>query len=480
MGFASAGQWGIKPHVVVVSYPAQGHINPMLQFSKRLAAKGLLVTFVTTQNSLECMFEAQDDWESSKSNLAIRFESISDGLPRDFDRAQNVDMFLEQLRKMGGFTLGRLLERLNSQGTTASCIIYDSFLPWVLHVANSFNIPCAFFWTQSSAVYSVYYHFIKGLTTFWKAEKTTDRIAIPGLPDMSVEDVPSFVQPSNPYGSMFQVVVEQFKTVSEATWILGNSFQELESEEINSMKSVGSSIRAVGPLLPSAFTDGRNPEDNDFGSNLWKAAECIDWLNTKAASSVVYVSFGSVAVISREQIHEIAHGLQHSGHAFLWVIRPAPKVDSSEEILPESFLEETGKQGLVVPWSPQLQVLSHPSVGCFMTHCGWNSTLESLSLGVPVLGVPQWSDQTTNSKYIADVWKTGLRLNKRADGVVDREEVKRSISKLMEGEDGFELRKNAFKWKVLTRHAMADGGSSHRNIQEFVDDIVARASSKST
>eukprot|EP01018_Ginkgo_biloba_P015404 Gb_14884 [translate_table: standard] len=202
------------------------------------------------------------------------------------------------------------------------------------------------------------------------------------------------------------------------------------------MKSVGSSILAVGPLLPSAFTDGRNPEDNDFGSNLWKAAECVDWLNTKAASSVVYVSFGSVVVISREQIHEIAHGLQDSGHAFLWVIRPTPKVDSTEEILPERFLEETGKQGLVVPWSPQLQVLSHPSVGCFITHCGWNSTLESLSLGVPVLGVPQWN------------------------GIVDREEVKRSISKLMEGEDGFESRKNALKWKVLTRHAMADGGSA--------------------
>eukprot|EP01018_Ginkgo_biloba_P015403 Gb_14885 [translate_table: standard] len=473
MEFARAGQCGFKPHVVVVSYPAQGHINPMLQFSKRLAHKGLLVTFVTTQSSLERMLEleAQDEGESSKPDLAIRFESISDGFPGDFDRAQNVDMFLEQLRKMGGFALGRLIERLNSQGTTASCIIYDSFLPWVLNVANSFSIPSAFFWTQSCAVYSVYYYFIKGLTNFWKAEKTTDRIAIPGLPDMSVEDVPSFVHASNPYGSLFQAVVEQFTTVSEATWILGNSFQELESEEINSMKSIGSSIRAVGPLLPSG---------NDIGLNLWKAAECVDWLNAKTASSVVYVSFGSLAVLSREQIHEIAHGLQDGGHDFLWVIRPTPKVDITEEILPERFLEETGKQGLVVPWSPQLQVLSHPSVGCFMTHCGWNSTLESLSLGVPMLSVPQWSDQTTNSKYIADVWKTGLRLNKRADGVVDREEVKRSINKVMEGEDGFELRKNALKWKVLTRQATVDGGSSNRNIQQFVDDIVARASSKST
>eukprot|EP01018_Ginkgo_biloba_P015406 Gb_14882 [translate_table: standard] len=481
MGSSRAGGCGIKPHVLVVSYPSDGHINPMLQFSKRLAAKGLLVTFVTTQTSLERISEAQDNGESSKSDMAIRFESISDGLPRDFDWKENLIMFGEQLEKVGRLTVGHLIEGFNSQAKTRiSCIIYDSFLSWVVHVANNFSIPSAFFWTQSAAVYCIYNHFIKGLVNFGKAENQRDSVAISGLPNISVGDVPSFIQPSNSCGALAQAILEQFTTIFEATWILGNTFQELENEEINSMKSIGAVIRPVGPLLPSAILDARNQNDNGFGTNLWKAADqSIDWLNAKAASTVVYVSFGTVAVLSKEQIHEIAHGLQHSGHPFLWVISSIPKAGSTEELLPEGFLKETSKQGLVVPWSPQLQVLSHPSIGFFMTHCGWNSTLESLSLGVPMLAVPLWTDQNTNSKYIADVWKTGIRLNKRADGVVDREEVERCIRNVMEGEDGFELRKNALKWKVLAREAVVEGGSSDRNIQEFVNDIVERSSSVS-
>jgi pathogen-inducible salicylic acid glucosyltransferase len=135
----------------------------------------------------------------------------------------------------------------------------------------------------------------------------------------------------------------------------------------------------------------------------------MDWLNTKEPASVVYVSFGSVVVLSKEQTQEIALGLKVSGHSFIWVIRPSSSKEeiNSEENLPESFLTETSWQGLVVPWCPQLQVLSHASVGALMTHCGWNSTLESLSFGVPLLAVPQWSDQTTNSLYIAEKWKTG-------------------------------------------------------------------------
>eukprot|EP01018_Ginkgo_biloba_P015502 Gb_15491 [translate_table: standard] len=322
--------------------------------------------------------------------------------------------------------------------------------------------------------------FSKSLAAKGKFWKTTDTIALDGLPDMSVEDIPSFILPSNSRGKrLLQLVQEQMTPISDSKWILGNSFHELESQEVNAMKSMGAAIRPVGPLIPWAFLDGRDPEDNDFGANLWKAADCMEWLNSKAASTVVYVSFGSVAALSREQIGEIAHGLQSSGHAFLWVMIPPPQGSGSsvEERLPVGFLEATTKQGLVVPWSPQLQVLSHPSVGSFVTHCGWNSTLESLCLGVPVLAVPQWGDQMTNSKYISDVWKIGLRLKKRANGVVGREEVERCVRKVMESEDGVELRNNALKLKALAREAIAEGGSFDKNIQEFVNDIVATTSS---
>lgn len=307
-------------------------------------------------------------------------------------------------------------------------------------------------------------------------EKTAEAIEIPGLPLLNVSDLPSFLQLSNADEYLLRLALDQFKPLSEATWVLGNSFSELESEGMNSMKWLAP-IRTIGPLIPSAFLDGRNPGDSDSGTHLWKTANCMDWLNTKKPASVVYISFGSLVVLSKEQIHEIALGLKASGYSFIWVIRPPfPQgVNTIELNLPEGFMNETSKQGLVVPWCHQLQVLSHPSVGAFMTHCGWNSTLESLSLGVPVLAVPQYSDQPTNSAYIEEKWKTGMRLNKRSgNGLVGKEEVEKCVSIVMESERGVEMRKNASRWKKLSREAMVDGGSSDKNIQEFVQEIIGR------
>jgi hypothetical protein len=377
----------------------------------------------------------------------------------------------------GGVTLANLIERLNAQGNKISCIVYDSFLHWVPEVAKKFNIPVAFFWTQSCAVYSIYYYFSNGLANLPdETDKTAEAIEIPGLPLLSISDLPSFLQPSNTQESLLRIILDQFKSLPEVTWVLGNSYSDLESEEIFSMKSIAP-IRTVGPLIPSAFLDGRNPTDADSGVHLWKTTNCMDWLNTKEPESVVYVSFGSIAVLSKEQIHEIALGLKASGYPFIWVVRPPSSKGGtdSEETLPAGFLNETSEQGLVVPWCHQLQVLSHASVGAFVTHCGWNSTLESLSLGIPMLTLTQWSDQATNSAYITQKWKTGMRLNKRsADGLVGKEEVEKCIKMVMESEVGGELRKNALRWKKLARESMVKGSSSDRNIQEFVDEIIAR------
>eukprot|EP00253_Pinus_taeda_P002484 PITA_02484 len=477
---SSGGHLYSNLRVLVVPYPSQGHINPMLQFAKRLASKNLQVTFVTTEENRERMLRAQDAVPGASNNsLNLQFETISDGLPLDFNRSKDPEMRLDMLCRMGGLTLANLIERLNAKGSNICCIVYDAFLSWVPEVAKKFNIPLAFFWTQSCALYSINYHFNRGLAiTEDGTEKPTDLIKIPGLPLLKVSDLPSFVQPSNSDGFLLRFFLDQFNTLSEATWILGNSFEGLEYEEINSMKSIAP-IRTVGPLIPSAFLDGQNDDDTDFGADMWKTTNCMDWLNTKEPASVVYVSFGSVAVLSAEQTEEIALGLKASGYSFIWVIRPSSSNGeiNSEENLREGFLTEISGQGLVVPWCPQLQVLSHPSVGAFMTHCGWNSTLESLTMGVPLLVVPQWSDQTTNSRYIGEEWKTGLRLDKRsADGLVGKEAVENCIRMVMECELGAELRENALRWKKLSREAMGEGGSSNGNIEEFVKDIVGRTS----
>ncbi|GLJ25438.1 hypothetical protein SUGI_0487110 [Cryptomeria japonica] len=467
-----------KPHVVVFPYPVQGHMNPLMEFAKRLVCRNLHVTFITTERVRERMIKAQSGATVHVTSALqdIRIETISDGLSPDCEQTKDVDMVFDLFRKVGGLTLEQVIERLNSQGDTVSCIVYDSLLEWVPDIASKFNIPSAFFWTQSCAVYSIYYHFYTGMVKAKdEAGNVRDVIEIPGLPQLCQSDLPSFLQPSNTNGPLFRLVMNQFSTISQATWILGNSFDELEMAEIQSMDSL-IPIRTVGPLLPSAFLDGNDPQDQEVGTNLWKAGNCIDWLNTKEASTVVYVSFGSLAVLSKEQIIEIALGLKASRHSFLWVIRPDDNKEENNNVdeFLEGFLEETVYQGLVVSWCPQMAVLSHPSVGMFVTHCGWNSTLESLSSGLPVLTITQWSDQPTNSMYIEEVWKTGIRLNKLGDGLVGRDEVEKSIKRVMESDEGLELRKNALQWKILAKKAMVKGGSSDKNIDCFIHEVIAR------
>jgi len=228
-------------------------------------------------------------------------------------------------------------------------------------------------------------------------------------------------------------------------------------------------LRTIGPTIPSMFLDKRLEDDKDYGLSIFKPETdaCMKWLNGRPKRSVVYVSFGSFVDFQVEQMEEIAWGLRMSNRCFLWVVRA-----SEEAKLPKNFVEETSEKGLVVRWCPQLEVLTHESVGCFVTHCGWNSTLEALSCGVPMVSVPQWTDQPTNAKYIMDFWKMGLKAPVDEKGLVSREAAEHCIREIMEGERGKEIRKNALKWRKLAKEAVDEGGSSDKNIEEFVAKLV--------
>jgi pathogen-inducible salicylic acid glucosyltransferase len=228
-------------------------------------------------------------------------------------------------------------------------------------------------------------------------------------------------------------------------------------------------LRTIGPTVPSMFLDKRLEDDKNYGFDIFKpnTDACMKWLNDRPEGSVVYVSFGSVAAVEVEQMEEIAWGLRMSNRCFLWVVR-----ESEEVKLPKNFVEEMSEKGLVVRWCSQLEVLGHEAVGCFVTHCGWNSTLEALSFGVPMVGVPHYSDQSTNAKYIMDVWKMGLKAPVDEKGIVRREAAEQCIKEIMEGERGKEMKKNVFKWRKLAKEAVDEGGSSDKNIDEFVAKLV--------
>lgn len=258
-----------------------------------------------------------------------------------------------------------------------------------------------------------------------------------------------------------------FQDMKKLKWVLANSFHELEKEVIDSMAEM-CPITTVGPLVPPSLLG--QDENEDVGIEMWKPQDsCMEWLNHQPPSSVVYVSFGSLIVLSDKQLESIAKALRNCNRPFLWVIK---RRDGAP--LPQGFLEENiaEERGMVVPWCPQTKVLVHPATACFLTHCGWNSMLEAIAAGTPMIAYPQWTDQPANAKLISDVFRMGIRLELDSDGFVAAEEMERTIEEMVGGPRLDVFKKNALELKLAAREAVAEGGSSDRNIQSFVDEIL--------
>ncbi|XP_061368565.1 mogroside IE synthase-like [Gastrolobium bilobum] len=443
-----------KVHCLVLAYPAQGHINPMLQFSKLLHHEGVRVTLVTTLFYSKNLHKLPD---------SIALETISDGFDNGrIGEAESLRVYLKRFWQVGPHTLVELLEKLARSNCPVNCLIYDAFMPWALEVARRFGIIGAVFLTQNLAVNSIYYHFHLGKL---HAPLTEQEISLPALPQLTLKDMPSFFFNYVEDPSFLELLVGQFSNIDKADWLLCNSFYELEKEVADWSMKIWSKLRTIGPSIPSMFLDKRIKDDEDYGVAQFKSEECMEWLDDKPKRSVVYVSFGSLAVLDEEQTKELACGLRDGGNYFLWVVRA-----SEETKLPEGF-EKKSEKGLVVTWCSQLKVLAHEAVGCFVTHCGWNSTLEALSLGVPIVAMPQWSDQATNAKHIVNVWKIGIRASVDEKQIVRREALKHCIKDIMESEGGKEVKNHVMQWKALAAGVFGKDGSSQKNIAEFVNSL---------
>ncbi|KAL4369092.1 hypothetical protein GQ457_05G004330 [Hibiscus cannabinus] len=452
-----------RPHVLVFPFPGQGHINPMLQFAKRLLSKGVKAALVST------VYLANSSFFDSSISFSFDHHTISDGFDQGgFNQAADAETYLSTFRSVGSKSLAALIMKLGETGHPVDALVYDSLMPWALDVAKQFGVPSGAFFTQSCAVNSVYYHVWKG---HLQLPLRRTRVHLPALPPLRVSELPSFVALHGLYPAWLDVLVNQFSNVDEADWVFFSHFYELETEVMDWMSKLWN-VMTVGPTVPSAYLDKRLHNNKDYGMNLFdpNAGACLNWLSGKPKGSVVYVSFGSIASLATEQMEEIGWALkQRNGH-FLWVVRETEKPK-----LPDNYVQETSNKGLVVTWCPQLEVLSHESIGCFLTHCGFNSVLEALSLGVPMLAMPQWTDQATNAKYIEDVWRVGIKVRHDKKGIVKRETIEHGIKELLMevGEKGKEIRKNSIKWKNLASKAVDAGGNSDKNIDEFITKLLS-------
>ncbi|GAV57503.1 UDPGT domain-containing protein, partial [Cephalotus follicularis] len=459
----------VNAHVLIVSFPVQGHIAPLIKVAHKLVDHRVRVTFLTTKFAyarIRTVFIPPGNPvalpEMSEEHNRVRIVSVPDGLEPEDDRKDDVKVGVSISKVMPGY-LEDLIKKANqSEGDEKiDCLIADATLGWSLEVAGKMGIKRAMFFMSSPGNLALLLHLPKLIESgiidssdgnSQENEKIQVSSNLPAvdaaellwncLPDVFMRK------------AAFEYALTVHQTVKLCNWVLCNWFHELEP----SAENVAPNILPIGPLLAKGQPAG----------NFWmEDYSCLSWLDRQPAGSVIYAAFGSTSKFSHHQFKELALGLQLAGRPFLCVVRPDFTDELCRSYLDE-FTEKLGNLGRIVGWAPQEMVLAHPSVACFMTHCGWNSSIEGLSMGVPQLCWPYFADQLYNKTCICEGWVTGLWLKPNEDGIVSRHEIKEKMDELLSNEG---IRANALKLKQLAQKSVSQGGSSSKNLEDFVQQI---------
>ncbi|WVZ73608.1 hypothetical protein U9M48_021894 [Paspalum notatum var. saurae] len=484
MGSLGSSAQAQKPHAVCLPAPAQGHITPMLNVAKLLHARGFDVTFVNTEYNQARLVRTRGA-AAVAGVPGFRFATIPDGLPPsdDDDVTQDIPSLCKSTTETCLGPFRRLLADLNDTAATGhppvTCIVSDVVMGFSIDAAKELGVPYVQLWTASTISFLGYHHYrlllSRGLAPLKGVEQLTNGFLdtpvddVPGLRNMRFRDFPSFIRSTDPDEYMVGYVLQETRRTAGAAAVILNTFDELEGEAVAAMESLGLARKAytLGPLPLLAREDPPTARSS-IGLSLWKEQEeCLRWLDGRDPGSVVYVNFGSITVMTNEQLVEFAWGLANSGRQFLWIIR-RDLVKGDTAVLPPEFLAETAGRGLMANWCPQQEVLSHLAVGAFLTHSGWNSTLEAISSGVPVISWPFFADQQTNCRYQTNEWGVGREI----DSNVRRDAVAGLITELMDGEQGKQMRRKAREWMDMAIDAAKPGGASHRNFDHLLRDVL--------
>lgn len=443
-----------KPcHLVAMPYPGRGHINPMLNLCKLLVSNFhfIQVTFVVTEEWLG--FLSSDAAPPS----SIRFAALPQVIPSEIGRANDILGFINSTQTNLTRPFDQLLDRLNSP---VSAIIYDTFMYWVIDVAERRRIPAVSFFPMSASVFSVYYHFDLlrqhghfPLDISVRGDEIVDYI--PGLPPTRAADLLTFFHGTGE--KLLDHALKAFSLLHKAHCQLFTSIDEIEEQVISSLH-MPIPIHAVGAVIPYYDHQATDHSSSDIAY--------FRWLDAQPKNSVLYVSQGSFLSVSNAQTNEIAEGIKESGIPFLWVTRGDTSV----------FKDGAGEKGFLVSWCDQLRVLCHPSVGGFWTHCGWNSTCEAIFAGVPTLTCPIFADQMPNSKLLVSDLKVGrrvIRVYPVPGNLVTRNEIGQIVRNFMDPDNNerADMVERATALRDIFRKAVSEGGSATRNLAAFVSSI---------
>ncbi|KAJ0106563.1 hypothetical protein Patl1_17554 [Pistacia atlantica] len=426
-----------QPNVAIVPTPGMGHLIPLVELANQLALHhNFLVTFIIPT-----------DGSPMKPQRRV-LQSLPNSISTIFLPPTNFDDLPEDL--------------LMVFGTDA------------LEVAKEFGILSFIFFPSNALVLSFVLHLPeldKKVTCEFR--DLPEPLQLPGCVPIHGRDLADSVQhkKSETYKWLLGVAKQYHHF---AAGIMVNSFMDLELAVFKALMEGDRSgfrppVYPVGPLIQNAFINEAEHEQSD----------CLKWLDEQPSGSVLFISFGSGGTLSQEQLNELALGLEMSGQRFLWVVRSpheraanatyfsVQSIEDPFDFLPKGFVERTKGVGLVVSsWAPQVQILSHESTGGFLSHCGWNSILESIVHGVPLIAWPLYAEQKMNAVQLTDDLKVAMRVQVNENGLVGKEDIAKCARGLIGGEEGKLLRKNMRKHKDAAANVLSQDGSSTKSLAQ--------------
>ncbi|XP_065858830.1 UDP-glycosyltransferase 83A1-like [Euphorbia lathyris] len=447
-----------RRNILVIAYPAQGHVLPMMELSQCLVKHGFKITFVNTEYNHERVLNSLIEKDSIGEY--INLVSVPDGLECMEDR-DNLGKLTKSLFSFVPGKLEELIGKMNaSEDEKISCVIADENNGWAFEVANKLNIRCAAFWPAAAALLALTFEVQKliddGIIDNNGTPLKHQKIQLaPAMPAMNSEHfVWACIGDEITNRIIFDLVKYNNKAVKLVDWIICNSAYDLEPGAFTFVPK----ILPIGPLLANTR------QGNSRGSFWQEDTNCLKWLDQQPPNSVIYVAFGSFTIFDKTQFQELALGLELTGKPFLWVVRPG--TTNEKNVYPQGFEERVANRGKIVEWAPQQKVLSHPSLGCFLSHCGWNSTMEGVANGVPFLCWPYFADQFLNETYICDVWKVGLNFSRDDFGIIRREEIKDKVEKVLSDEM---IRKRVEELEEIAMISVGEYGHSNKIFSKFVE-----------
>ncbi|KAL2482174.1 UDP-glycosyltransferase 71B6 [Forsythia ovata] len=458
-----------KSELVFIPAPGMGHLISTIEMAELLTDRDerLSITVII----MKLPMESKTDSYSRKSNSRIRFIEFS--LNQPITPNNFVTHFIESHKDPIRDAVAKIV-RNESNSIRLAGFVIDMFCTTMIDVANEFGVPTYVFFTTTAALlgFTFYLQSHEQKLDVTEYKNSNAELLIPTY----INPVPANVFPSRFFDkdglAMFLGMARRFR---ETKGIMINTFLDLEAHAMKSLSDDHTipPVYSIGPIL---HVTAENDDDNkDYD-------EIIKWLHEQPVSSVVFLCFGSMGYFDDEQVKEIAVALEKSGHRFLWSLRKPPSKDrfeypsdyeNLEEILPEGFLQRTAGIGKVIGWAPQVAVLSHHSVGGFVSHCGWNSTLESVWCGVPIAAWPMYAEQQTNAfelvKDLGIAVEIKMDYRRGSDVIVKAEEIEKGIRHLMEPDS--EMRSKMKQMKNKSRLALMEGGSSYDFLRHFIDNI---------